>query len=108
MPILKFNAIEVERACSISKALIDELQTLLQCPREYFSLEVIRNDYIADGKIVSGAPVVEVYWFDRGQELQDQVAKIITKTVNAAGYSQVDVIFTVIQEKQYYENGEHF
>lgn len=108
MPILKLNAIEVNSACQISKALIDELQALLQCPREYFSLEIIRSEFVKDGEIVSGSPVVEVYWFDRGQVVQDQAAKIITKHIHAVGYNTVDVIFIALQENKYYENGKHF
>lgn len=108
MPIIKFNAIEKNSVRQISKDLVDELQQLLQCPRAYFSLEVIMSEYIKDGEIVSGPPVVEVAWFDRGQEVQDHAARIITKHTHCAGYQNVDVIFTALHENKYYENGEHF
>lgn len=86
--------------------MLEKLHKL--CPRDYFSLEVIQSVYVRDGEIVDGAPVVEVYWFDRGQEVQDKVAKIITKYINYIGYPEVDVIFFVLEESRYYENGEHF
>lgn len=108
MPMLKFRAIETEDVITISKKLIDELQELIQCPRDYFSLSVDRSVYIKDGEIVKGDPVVEVSWFDRGQEVQDKAAKIITKYVNSVEYPNVDVIFFVLDESKYYENGEHF
>lgn len=108
MPMLKFKAIETESVCKISKKLIDELQDLIQCPRDYFSLAIDKSVYINDGEIVKGEPIVEVSWFDRGQEVQDKAAKIITKYVNLAGYQNVDVIFFVLDESKYYENGEHF
>lgn len=108
MPMLKFKAIEAEDVITISKKLIDELQELIQCPRDYFSLSVDRSVYIKDGEFVKGDPVVEVSWFDRGQEVQDKVAKIITKYVNSVEYPNVDVIFFVLDESKYYENGEHF
>lgn len=108
MPMLKFKAIETESVRKISKKLIDELQDLIQCPRDYFSLAIDQSVYINDGEIVKGEPMVEVSWFDRGQEVQDKAAKIITKYVNLAGYKNVDVIFFVLDESKYYENGEHF
>ena len=108
MPMIRFKAIEAEKVCEISKDLIDELQELIQCPRDYFSLAVDRSLYIRDGEFVKGEPVVEVAWFDRGQDVQDKAAKIITKYVNSKGYKSVDVIFTTLNENKYYENGEHF
>ena len=108
MPIMRFKAIEVTKVCKISKELIDELQELVQCPRDYFTIEVDQAVYIKDGEIVEGAPVVEVSWFDRGQEIQDKAAKIITKHINYIEYPNVDVIFFTLNESRYYENGEHF
>ncbi|MFL0267114.1 DUF1904 family protein [Candidatus Clostridium radicumherbarum] len=108
MPALKFKAINTEKLRRISKELIDELEDLLQCPRSYFSLEIPQVLFIMDGEYVAGSPVVEVAWFDRGQEVQDKAAQIITKYVNTMGYKDVDVIFTKLKENRYYENGEHF
>lgn len=108
MPQVKIKGIEGKEVFIISKELIDELQELLQCPRNYFSIECINSTFIMDGNYVSTYPIIEVAWFDRGQELQDKVAKIITKYIQSLGYKDVDVIFTLLEEKRYYENGEHF
>ncbi|QGU94664.1 DUF1904 family protein [Clostridium bovifaecis] len=108
MPALKFKAIEAKNICSISKALVDELQEIVQCPRDYFTLEVAQSTFISDGEFVEGYPVVEVSWFDRGQEVQDKVAKAVTKHIKAIGYANVDVIFVALKENEYYENGDHF
>lgn len=108
MPALRLKSIDAKRALLISKELIDELQELIQCPRDYFSIEVTQSKYIMDGKFVGGPQMVEVFWFDRGQEVQDKAAKIITKHINSIGYKSVDVIFHALDAKKYYENGEHF
>lgn len=108
MPILKFKAMEPEKICIMSKALIDDLEELIKCPRSYFTLEAIQALFISEGKFVNGNPAVEVSWFDRGQEVQDKAAKIVTKHVNSIGYKDVDVIFTSLDKNKYYENGEHF
>lgn len=108
MPVLRLKSIEDKKACAVSKALIDELQELLKCPRDYFSIELVQSKFIEDGEFVNGPPMVEISWFDRGQELQDTVAKIITKYINSVGYKDVDVIFHHLEKSRYYENGEHF
>ena len=108
MPLLKFKAREGRKLITVSKNLIDELEALIKCPRSYFSLEVVESKFIKDGAYVEGSPIVEVAWFDRGQDVQDEAAKIITKNINSIGYKDVDVIFTALEEKKYYENGEHF
>ena len=108
MPALILKAINENKVLTISKELIDELQELIQCPRDYFSIEVTQSKFVMDGKFVEGPPMVDVLWFDRGQEIQDSAAEIITKYINSIGYKNVDVIFHVLNGKNYYENGEHF
>nr|WP_312292339.1 DUF1904 family protein [Clostridium chromiireducens] len=108
MPVLRLRSVDENKACAISKALIDELQELLQCPRDYFSIELVQSKFIADGEFALGYPMVDVSLFDRGQEVQDTAAKIITKYINSIGYESVDVIFHNLEKSRYYENGEHF
>ena len=108
MPQLKMRGVEANDICKISVGMVQEMQELLECPKNYFTLECINSTYIMDGEIVKAYPTVEVAWFDRGQEIQDTMAKIVTKYIHSAGYKDVDVIFTVLEEKRYYENGEHF
>lgn len=108
MPILTMRAMESSKICSISKNLIDELEKLLKCPRDYFNIEVVNSTFIKDGEIVKGYPIVDISWFDRGQELQDMVAEIVTKYIHSCGYNDVDIIFHSLCENNYYENGKHF
>lgn len=108
MPQLKVRGVEVNDLCKISADMVQEMQELLQCPKNYFTLECINSTYIMDGEIVKAYPTVDIAWFDRGQEVQDTMAKIVTKYIHSAGYKDVDVIFSVLEEKKYYENGEHF
>lgn len=107
MPALKLKSIDPKKAITISKILIDELQETIKCPRDYFTIELIQSKFIIDGGYVEGPQVVEISWFDRGQETQDKVAKIITKHINSIGYENVDIIFHILEKSRYYENGEH-
>lgn len=108
MPQLKIRGIEEDKIISISKALVDDLQNIIECPRDYITIEIIHSTFISDGKVCNGYPYIEVGWFDRGLDVQDRVAKCITKFVHNMGYEGVDIIFSVFQKDKYYENGEHF
>lgn len=108
MPQIKVRGISPEKLCKINNQLIDELVEIVQCPRDYFELEYIQSIAIRDGNIDEAYPFIEVAWFDRGLEVQDKVAKAITKHMLSAGEEAVDIAFTTFEKRSYYENGEHF
>ena len=108
MPQLTFKSIPRQNVIDMSKALVDELEVAIGCPREYFTLEHVDSVFIKDGSIAPDYPLVFVALFDRGEEVQDKVAQIITDHVQRAGYPNVDVIFTLLERSRYYENGVHF
>lgn len=108
MPQIKIRGVDTKKICSISKDMIDELEKLVGCPRDYFTIECISSTFIKDDEISDGYPLIEVVWFDRGQEVQDKVAESITKFILKSGYKNADVFFTVLKESSYYENGKHF
>lgn len=108
MPQIKIRGIAVEQVQFISKELVHELQQVIGCPEEDLTLEWIPATTISNGHIVPGYPFVEVAWFDRGQEIQNRVAKSITRFIQKTGYENVDIMFTVFEKNRYYENGEHF
>jgi len=108
MPQLTFKGIKRQCVIGMSKALVDELQAIIDVPREYFALDHVDSMYIMDGKEAAEYPLVYVNLFDRGREAEDKLAKAITKHVHHAGYKNVDVIFTILERNRYYENGEHF
>lgn len=107
MPMIKIKGIPQEEVIKESKALIDSLVEIIKCPRDYFTIELVNNTFIMDGEIVEPPTVVEVAWFDRGQEVQDKVAKAITSHLKK-DRPCLDVIFQGLENRCYYENGEHF
>lgn len=110
MPHLRFRAVEPQTVQTLSKSLIDSLQPLMDCPREDFTFEYIYTTFYHEGEVSSAYPFVEVLWFDRGQEIQDAVATTITAQVRGIIGEDVDVavIFSALNAKGYYDNGEHY
>ncbi|MBC2722890.1 MAG: DUF1904 family protein, partial [Desulfosporosinus sp.] len=92
MPQIKIRGVETDTIRKLSNQLIDELAQLTLSPKDDFTLEVMNSTYILNGEVVPGYPFIEVAWFDRGQELQDLAAQIITRLINEAGYPSVDIM----------------
>ncbi|PAU37650.1 pseudouridine synthase [Vibrio coralliilyticus] len=110
MPHLRFRAVEPQTVQTLSKSLIDELQPHMDCPREDFTFEYIYTTFYHEGEVSQAYPFVEVLWFYRGQQTQDAVAEIITQQVRGMIGEDVGVavIFTALDAKAYYDNGEHY
>ncbi|MCG9583382.1 DUF1904 domain-containing protein [Vibrio tubiashii] len=110
MPHLRFRAVEPQTVQTLSKSLIDELQPHMDCPREDFTFEYIYSTFYHEGEVNQAYLFVEVLWFNRGQETQDEVATIITHQVRGMIGEDVDVavIFTALDASGYYDNGQHY
>ncbi|NEZ47760.1 DUF1904 family protein [Clostridium niameyense] len=107
MPMIKVRGISKEEVIKESSKLIDLLVEIIECPRDYFSIELINNTFIMDGEVTDAPSIIEVEWFDRGQEVQDKVAKTITEYFKK-DRECLDVVFKSLECKNYYENGKHF
>ncbi|WP_378954038.1 DUF1904 family protein [Pelosinus sp. sgz500959] len=107
MPHIMIKGMSVADVQKISKPMIDELEIIIDCPREYFTLEVVESAFIVDGEKVSKDPFVQINWFDRGQEVQDKTAAAITEHIGTVGYENVELFFIVLERDRYYENGKH-
>lgn len=110
MPHFRFRAVEPQAVQALSKPLTDELQPLMDCPREDFTFEYIYTTFFNEGEVSAAHPFVEVLWFDRGQEVQDKVAAIVTEQVKGivGQDSNVAVIFTALNPAGYYDNAQHY
>lgn len=108
MPRLVFHAVPLAAVKQVSSALVAELADLMAVPAAYLVLEVVSSTVIQDGREAVGAPFVTVAWFDRGQEIQDRVAEVLTRHLVSGGVPEVDVCFLPLERRSYYENGVHF
>lgn len=109
MPHLIFRGIAKQDLIDHSKELIDGLTRLIQCDRTWFTVEHRETEYIFDCAIVPGYTFVDVSWFDRGQEVQDQVADFLTKFCKRwTNGNDTTIIFHALEGKNYYDNGVHF
>lgn len=108
MPQIIIKGMEIDKVKAISKPLVDELQAIIGCPRDYFTIEAVSSAFIMDGNQIEISPLVQVNWFDRGQEVQDKAAAAICRQIISSGYSHVETFFTVLEKSRYYENEAHY
>ena len=108
MPQIIIKGMELDKVKVISGALVDELTEIIGCPRDYFTIEAGGGIFIMDAQETKISPLVQVNWFDRGQDVQDKTAAAIYRHITGAGYPHVETFFVVLEEARYYENGKHY
>ncbi|MEH7336049.1 DUF1904 family protein [Neobacillus drentensis] len=108
MPHLFIRGVTVEQVKTISRPLVEELADLCDCGTDNFTLEVVNSTFVFNNDEVPGYPFIEVKWFERGQEVRDQFAKIVTKQVHSLEIPEVEVAFSTFKESAYYLNGKSF
>lgn len=108
MPHLFIRGVTVDQVKTISPSLVQDLADLCACGTDNFTLEIVHSTYVYEGQEVPCHPLIEVKWFDRGQEIQDQFAEIVTKHIQALEIPEVEVAFSTFQESAYYLNGKNF
>jgi hypothetical protein len=106
MPQFLIKGMKMEDVQKISTQMVNELEEIIGCPRDYFRVEYVDSTLIRDGAVVNGCALVQVNWFDRGPEVQDKVAVSITQHIQNAGYEQVEIFFIILERNKYYENGK--
>ena len=109
MPHLRIRALEPEQVQQLSQKLLPELAEATGTPVDHFTLEHIPSRFFAAGEEAKGDPFCEVLWFDRGQEAQDLVARLITARLKGLEPKRdAVVVFGLYQKTGSYENGVHF
>ena len=112
MPHIRISGLEREQVKTISKPVVDQLAELVGCPRDHFTIERFVTEFIFDGEVGGNAyPMIDVLWFSRSQEVQDQAAKMITDAIQGILTNKaldICVRFSALEPVAYYENGKHF
>lgn len=109
MPHIRIRSLSESAVASLSRDLPKTLAPLMKTTEDNFTVELIGTRFFSQGVVVDGDPMIEVQWFDRGQEIQDACAAEITFLVRPHTKSEfIAVVFTSLPKTAYYENGTHF
>ena len=110
MPHIRCRGMQREMVVAISESLVEQLAELTKAPAAHFTVEYIPAEFIATRFGGQAYPFIELFWFDRGQEMQDAAAQLITSIIKAASGSndEVAVVVHPLVRTNYYDNGQHY
>gem|GEM_PF-286358 len=106
MPHLVIRGISVQDLKQISIPLVEELADICECGTDNFTLELLQATHIFNGEEVPVFSLIEVKWFERGQESRDRIASSIIKHIQSTGVKEVEVAFIPFEASAYYINGK--
>lgn len=109
MPYIRVTSMSEDQVKKLSLSLAKKLAPIMSTDEDNFTIERISSQFFRSGNLVQENPLIEIFWFDRGQEVQNQSALKVTEIVKQICDSEyVTVIFTPWAKTAYYENGKHF
>nr|WP_321271186.1 DUF1904 family protein [uncultured Tolumonas sp.] len=108
MPHIRCRGMQRDTVVAISETLVEQLAELTKAPAAHFTIEYIPAEFIATRFGGQAYPFIELFWFDRGQEIQDAAAQLITSIVKSKLEMDVAVVVKPIQRTNYYDNGQHY
>lgn len=109
MPHFKIRGLDKKILVENSKELIDNVASIVSCPREWVTLEHQETEYIFDGKIIEGYTFIEIYWFAREEKIKKALADFLVKFFKAkTNDKDTCVIFFTLEGENYCDNGDFF
>lgn len=110
MPHIRCRGMQRDQVVAISEVLIEQLAELTKAPAAHFTIEYIPAEFIATRFGGQAYPFIELFWFDRGQEMQDAAVKLLTSIVRAevGEVNEIAVVVHPLVRSNYYDNGQHY
>lgn len=106
MPRIKTHNISSNIVKKAAKGIIDEISELLRTDRSNVTIQVCEDKFVSDGEFIQSHPYVELSLLTRPQDLEDQMASIITDQLMKSGCESVDLYIIHLEKRQYYENAK--
>lgn len=105
MPQIIIKGVALDQIRAISTDLVERLSLVSNTPKDYFLLECVQSTFVFNGELAKPYPLIEVKWFDRGDQCKLAFATSITQAIRSLGYPDVEVYFTTLSPVDYFENG---
>jgi hypothetical protein len=107
MPHLLFRGVPSERLKAVTAPLAEELAALCECGTDNFTMACLHTtDVFSTDGAESAFAFIEVGWFERGPQIRNLFAQLVTKHVAELGIAEIEIVFHAYREDSYYINGE--
>ncbi len=110
MPRFVFKNMSKDHVQTLSNEMAQELATIIDCPIDWLTFEYIDNSIFLLGDDITNQSIfVEVSWFKRSQQVQDDVAQALYNyLLKQMHEKEITIIFYELSKMNYYENGQHY
>lgn len=107
MPHLLFRGVPAERLKAIAAPLAEELAAICGCGTDNFTMSCLNTTNVfGNGPDDPAYALIEVGWFERGQQARDRFAEAVTGHVRQLGVPDIEIVFHAYREDSYYINGK--
>ncbi|MBN2260563.1 MAG: DUF1904 family protein [Clostridiales bacterium] len=103
MPKLVFSNINLKTVKIFRNEMVEKLSKTTNTSRDDFTIEINTNEFLT-----GDYPFIDIYWFKRDLDVQDQVANIINDILNDNAIEEMDIYFHELEKRNYYYKREHF
>ncbi|TVX93422.1 DUF1904 family protein [Paenibacillus agilis] len=101
MPFLRFKGFNKSIIEQVSPSIIEQFSNIVDIPKEIVKIELLHVDQIANSPLS-----VEIYMFQREQEIHDAVAAMIHAKVSEYGCHRVHIFYVILSPSLYYKEGK--
>ncbi|WP_394205277.1 DUF1904 domain-containing protein [Shewanella waksmanii] len=110
MPHIRMRGLPEDVVAQLSHTLLNDLAVVTQLDAKAFTLDWVPITSYRGGTADHSVLQVEVLWFPKAPDIQDEVESIIRQQLLSI-YRQathVAVMFTALEPRNYYRDGNHF
>ncbi len=106
MPHLVFKNVEKEVFVSKAEEFTKKATEVIGCPEDWITLTYVGDTltFCECKEMTDSNMFVEVNWFDRPQEIKDNLSMLIHNTFKKDG-RDIMIIYNTLTRENYYENG---
>lgn len=110
MPHIRAHGVDKSTLEQVAEQIVKKMAEVTDTPHDHFTFECIASDFLVLGGASQAYPLIEIVWFDRGQEVKTVVAGLIDDLLRSRIEDGLDitVIFKDLKGADYYENKAHF
>ena len=76
---------------------------LVECPEDWVTVELCESKFFTKEGLTEQYPIIQIWWYERPQAVQDRVAKELSELFLKEGFSLVQISFHLFDKKDYYE-----
>ncbi len=108
MPQIIVKGVKENEVKALAMDTCKTLGQIVDCPSDWFVFDWQESKFFDETGEIKHWPVVQVWWFARGQEVQDGVVTTLNDYFKKLGYPGSQISFHIFEYSSYYEEGEHF